>query len=105
MEAARKLKLEGISARVVSMPSFRVFEEQDESYKESLLRDALPKLAVEAGATMGWWKYVGSKGKVIGVDRFGTSAPGPIVMEKYGINVQNIVDHARKLLQMKSAHC
>jgi transketolase len=105
MEAARKLKLEGISARVVSMPSFHIFEEQSESYKESLFRDDLPKLAVEAGATMGWWKYVGSKGNVIGVDRFGASAPGPIVMEKYGINVQNIVDHARKLVQVKSAHC
>jgi transketolase len=105
MEAARQLKTEGIAARVVSMPSFRIFEEQDESYKESLLQDEMPKLAVEAGATMGWWKYVGSKGKVIGVDRFGASAPGPIVMEKYGISVQNIVDHARKLVQMKSAHC
>jgi transketolase len=98
LKAAVQLKAEGVQARVISMPSFRIFEEQDEAYKDSLLPDDIPKLAVEAGATLGWWKYVGRKGQVIGIDRFGASAPGPIVMDKYGLNVGNIVIRAKALL-------
>jgi len=99
LKAAEQLKAEGINASVVSMPSFRIFDEQDEAYKAKLLPEATPKLAVEAGATMGWWKYVGHNGGIIGVDRFGASAPGPIVMEKLGISVSNIVAHAKKLVK------
>jgi len=99
LKAAEQLKAEGINASVVSMPSFRIFDEQDEAYKAKLLPESTPKLAVEAGATMGWWKYVGHNGGIIGVDRFGASAPGPIVMEKLGISVSNIVAHAKKLVK------
>jgi transketolase len=99
MKAAAELKAAGINATVVSMPSFRIFDEQDEAYKAKLLPEATPKLAVEAGATMGWWKYVGHNGGIIGVDRFGASAPGPIVMEKLGISVAHIVEYAKKLVK------
>ncbi len=98
LEAAEKLKAEGIHASVVSMPSFKIFDEQDEAYRAKLLPETTPKLAVEAGATMGWWKYVGHNGGIIGVDRFGASAPGPIVMEKLGVSVPHIVKLAKKLV-------
>ena len=99
MKAAEELKAVGIAANVVSMPSFRVFDEQPEAYRAALLPEATPKISVEAGATMGWWKYVGHNGAVIGIDRFGASAPGPIVLDKLGINVANVVAHAKKLVK------
>ena len=99
VKAAEELKAAGIGATVVSMPSFKLFEEQDAAYKASLFPENTPKLAVEAGATMGWYKYVGHNGGVIGIDRFGASAPGAIALDKLGINVANIVDHAKKLVK------
>ncbi len=99
MKAAEELKGLGIGASVVSMPSFKIFEEQDEAYRKGLLPEGTPKLAIEAGATMGWYKYIGQNGAVIGLDRFGGSAPGPIALEKLGISVANIVEHARKLVK------
>jgi transketolase len=98
VKAAAELKNGGVAARVVSMPSTKVFDEQSEEYRESVLPAALPKLSIEAGATLGWWKYVGTNGDVIGVDRFGASAPGPVVMDKLGFNVPNVVEHAKKLI-------
>ena len=77
LDAAKLLAADGIAARVVSMPSWKIFEEQTAEYKASVLPAGVPKLAVEAGATLGWWKYVGLDGDVIGLDRFGASAPGP----------------------------
>jgi transketolase len=99
LEAAEKLKTEGIAASVVSMPSFKIYDEQDAAYKAKLMPEGTPKLAIEAGATMGWWKYVGHNGGIIGVDKFGASAPGPKVLEEYGISVANIVAHAKKLVK------
>jgi transketolase len=99
VKAAEELKAAGINATVVSMPSFKLFDEQDEAYKASLFPENTPKLAVEAGATMGWYKYIGHNGGVIGLDRFGASAPGPIALEKLGISVSNIVEHAKKLVK------
>ncbi len=99
MEAAAKLKSEGINATVISMPSFAVFEEQEQNYKDEVFPESTPKLAVEAGATMGWWKYVGRTGGVIGLDRFGASAPGPIALEKLGISVNHVLEVARKLVK------
>ena len=99
MKAAEQLKSEGINASVVSMPSFAIYDEQDQSYKDTLLPESTPKLAVEAGATMGWYKYIGHNGAVIGLDRFGASAPGPIAMEKLGFSVANVVEHAKKLVK------
>lgn len=103
LDAAEALKKEGIQARVVSMPSFRLFEEQGEEYKRSIFPDHLPKLAVEAGATMGWWKYVGRHGNVIGIDHFGASAPGPLVMEKFGFTIENVASQAKTLLARAKA--
>lgn len=103
LDAAATLKSEGINARVVSMPSFRLFEEQSEEYKRSIFPDHLPKLAIEAGATLGWWKYVGRHGDVIGIDHFGASAPGSIVMEHFGFTGANIVKRARTLLERTRA--
>jgi transketolase len=99
LKAAEELKAAGISATVISMPSFRIFDEQSDAYKASLFPEATPKIAIEAGATMGWYKYVGHNGVVIGLDRFGASAPGPIVLEKLGISVANVVEHAKKLVK------
>ncbi len=102
-EAAVELKSQGIVARVISMPSMRIFEEQSEAYKASIFPDSLPVLAVEAGSPMCWWKYVGRHGDVIGLDRFGASAPGTIVMEKLGFSVANVVAHAQKLVARSRA--
>jgi transketolase len=99
LKAAEELKAAGISATVVSMPSFKIFDEQTDAYKDNLFPEATPKIAVEAGATMGWYKYIGHNGAVIGIDRFGASAPGPIALEKLGISVANVVEHAKKLLK------
>ena len=103
LASAAELKAKGITARVVSMPSWRIFEEQSAEYKASIFPDGMPKLAIEAGATMGWWKYVGRHGDVIGLDRFGASAPGPIAMDKLGFNVGNVVEHAQKLIEKAKA--
>jgi transketolase len=100
LKSAEKLAGEGISARVVSMPSWKLFEEQSQEYKASIFPDHLPKLAIEAGATLGWWKYVGRHGNVIGLDRFGASAPGPIALERLGFNVENVTGEARKLVEL-----
>jgi transketolase len=99
LKAAAELKAAGITARVVSMPSFRIYDEQSAAYKAALLPEGTPKISLEAGATMGWYKYVGTNGVAIGIDRFGASAPGPIAMEKLGISVANVVEHAKKLVK------
>jgi transketolase len=99
VKAAEELKAAGINATVVSMPSFKIYDEQTDEYKAKLLPEATPKLAIEAGATMGWYKYIGHNGFVIGLDRFGASAPGAIALEKLGINVANVVEHAKKLVK------
>jgi transketolase len=98
LQAAEKLKAEGINVRVISMPSWKIFEEQSEEYKTSIFPDHLPKLSVEAGATLGWWKYVGRHGDVIGLDRFGASAPGTLALEKLGFGVDSVVARAKQLL-------
>jgi len=99
VEAAKLLAAEGIRARVVSFPSWKLFEEQSAEYKSSVLPANLPKLAVEAGVTVGWWKYVGLDGDVIGVDRFGASAPGPRVMTELGFSAANVAARAKKLMK------
>jgi len=99
LTAAAELKAAGITAKVVSMPSFKIYDEQTAAYKAELLPEGTPKVSLEAGATMGWYKYVGTNGAVIGIDRFGASAPGPIAMEKLGISVANVVEHAKKLVK------
>jgi transketolase len=97
--AAKLLAAEGIRARVVSFPSWRIFEEQTAVYRASVLLANVPKLAVEAGATLGWWKYVGSGGDVVGLDRFGASAPGPVVMKELGFTAENVAARAKRLVK------
>ncbi len=97
--AAKLLAADGISARVVSMPSWKIFEEQTAAYKASVLPAGVPKLAVEAGATLGWWKYVGTDGDVVGLDRFGASAQGPVVMKELGFTPENVAARAKKLVK------
>ncbi|MFP5206213.1 MAG: transketolase [Acidobacteriota bacterium] len=99
IEGAQKLAAEGIRARVVSFPSWKIFEEQSPAYKAGVLPAGIPKLAIEAGATLGWWKYVGVDGAVIGIDRFGASAPGPIVFEKFGFTGANVAAKAKELMK------
>jgi transketolase len=99
MKAALTLKEEGILATVVSMPSVKIFEEQDEDYKLSIFPHGVPKISLEAGATAGWYKYVGREGIAIGLDRFGASASGEVAQEKLGIWPSHVVEAARKLLK------
>ena len=99
MKAANDLKGAGINATVISMPSWKIFEEQSEDYKMSLFPHGVPKISIEAGATLGWYKYIGRDGIAIGVDRFGASAPGPIVLEKLGISAAHVVEAAKKLVK------
>lgn len=93
--AQEALQSEGRSVRVVSLPSFFLFESQDEAYRASVLPKGVKTLAVEAGATLGWYKYAQA---VVGVDRFGASAPGDIVLREYGFTVENVIAHAKSLL-------
>ena len=97
--AAAALAAEGISVRVVSMPCVEVFEAQEAVYRESVLPAALDKrIAVEAGVTNGWYRYVGMSGRVIGLDRFGESAPAGELFEKFGFTVDNVKSVVKELL-------
>jgi transketolase len=99
IDAAKKFREAGTKVRVVSMPCWELFEEQDEAYKESVLPKAVNKrLAVEAGSSFGWCRYYGGEGAMISVDRFGASAPGGLIMEKFGFTVDNVVAKAQELL-------
>ncbi len=99
VEAKKQLQAQGIAARVVSMPSWEIFDEQSAEYKASVLPANVPKLAVEAGSPLGWWKYVGLDGDVIGLDRFGASAPGPKVLAELGFSAENVAARAGKLIK------
>jgi len=100
MEAQEKLKEESINARVVSFPSWELFEKQSNEYKEKVLpKKVRARLAVEAGSPIGWCKFVTDDGDVIGITKFGESAPGEEVMKEYGFSVENVVAKAKALLQ------
>jgi transketolase len=100
LEAYEKLTSEGVKVRVVSMPCTSLFERQSQEYKERVLPPTVRKrIAVEAGSSGFWYKYAGLEGLIIGIEhRFGASAPGNLVMEKYGFNVENIIEKSKKLL-------
>jgi transketolase len=100
LAAAELLRKEGIKARVVNMACFEYFDGQPDSYRKKVLPPAVDtRLAVEAGATLSWYKYVGPGGDVIGIDRFGASAPAKVLFEKFGFTVDNIVARAKKLMK------
>ncbi len=99
LDASEAMAAEGIDARVVSMPSWELFREQEESYQREVLPPEVKcRLAIEAGATLGWREWVGEKGVAAGMSSFGASAPGEVLMEKFGFTVENILAHARGLL-------
>jgi transketolase len=99
VKAADVLGGEGKKVRVVSMPCWELFEEQDAAYRESVLPQAVKKrVTVEAGTTFGWCRYAGSEGASIGIDSFGASAPGDIALAKFGLTVDNVVAKAKALL-------
>ena len=99
LKAGKILEEKGISVRVVSMPSWELFEKTSQEYKDKvLLPDVNVRIAVEAGISMGWERYAGSNGVVIGINEFGASSPGNIVMEKFGFTSENIVQKATELL-------
>lgn len=100
LEAQEKLKAENIPSNVVSFPSWELFDAQSAEYKEKVLpKNVRKRIAVEAGSPIGWCKYVTDEGTVIGIDKFGESAPGDIVMKEYGFSVENVLAKAKELLK------
>ena len=97
LAAKNLLEAEGLATRVVSMPSTGTFDRQDESYRAEVLPEAVPKIAIEAGSTALWWKYVRGNGTVVGIDRFGESAPGNVLFDFFGFTPQKIAEVARAL--------
>ena len=98
LKAQAALAGKNIPVRVVSMPSTNVFDRQDAAYKEDVLPRGLPRVAVEAGVTNGWYKYVGLEGKVVGLDRFGESAPAGVLFKEFGFTVDNVVNAVESVL-------
>jgi transketolase len=100
LEAYEKLASQGIAARLVSMPCWELFDEQDAEYRDSVLPPSCAaRVAVETGVAMGWEKYLGSRGQFVGMTGFGASAPGGVLMKYFGFTVDNIVDHANKAIE------
>lgn len=98
VKSAAALAQQGIPARVVSMPSTDVFDRQDAAYKQSVLGKGLPRVAIEAGVTDFWYKYVGLEGAVVGIDSFGESAPAPVLFNYFGFTVDNVVAKVKACL-------
>lgn len=99
VKAAEKLHADGINVRIVSFPSWELFEAQSQEYQDSvLLPDVKARLAVETGVSQGWERWVGDAGSCVCINKFGASAPGKVLFEKYGFTVENVVEQARKLL-------
>ena len=101
LDARQALIEDGIGARVVSLPCWNIFDTQPEDYKNKVLPEDIPMLAIEAGSPLGWRPYVGPHIDVIGVDQFGASAPGEIVYREYGFSVDNVRKHVMALLKDK----
>jgi transketolase len=99
IDARAELSGRGIRARVVSMPSWELFREQSADYRLSVLPEGTPRLAIEAGVTLGWGEIVGDDGVVIGIDRFGASAPGAEVAERLGLTVEVVVAKAVEIVE------
>ena len=95
---AAELAAQGIPARVVSMPSTDVFDRQDKAYQLSVLGKGLPRVAIEAGVTAVWHKYVGLEGAVVGIDTFGESAPAGVLFKYFGFTVENVVAKVKAVL-------
>ena len=99
LEAREALQQEGTPTRVVSMPCWELFEEQPVEYRDEVLPPSVAaRLSIEAGARLGWDRYVGPQGDCISIDRFGASAPGDVALKELGFNVENVLKHAKSLL-------
>jgi transketolase len=98
LDGREQLLAEGVHARVVSMPSTNLFASQSDDYRERILPTGVPLLVIEAGSPFGWQSFVGPRIAVIGIDTFGSSAPGPVVMEHYGFTVENVCRQAHHVL-------
>jgi transketolase len=98
LKSQEALKAEGIAARVVSMPSTDAFDRQDAAYRASVLPAGVKRVAIEAGVTDGWWKYVGCDGAVVGINRFGESAPAGVLFKAFGFTVENVVATVKGIL-------
>jgi transketolase len=102
VEAQEKLLAEGVKTRVVSMPSWELFERQPEEYRQKVLPpDVTQRVSIEAGVTLGWHRYVGREGEIIGIDHFGASAPGNILLKEFGFTVENVLHRVKSLLTKK----
>ena len=101
LAAREKLETQGVRARVVSLPSWNLFDVQPVEYREAVIPPDVPLLAIEAGTPLGCRPYVGQEIAVVGVDRFGASAPGEIVMREYGFSVENVLQQALALIRLQ----
>jgi len=100
LKAGEKLESEGKKVRVISFPSWELFELQSDEYKNSVLpKEVKARIAIEAGVAQGWHKYTGDGGKIISIEKFGASAPYEVLYEKYGITVEHILLTAKALLK------
>lgn len=99
IDAADRLAENGMAAQVVSLPSWEIFREQPDEYRESVLPPNVPRLAIEAAHSMGWHEFVGDGGDIISIDRFGASGPGPDVYADFGFTVDNVVDRATAMVR------
>src|SRR5690625_2160287 len=98
LQAQKQLAEKDIHARVVSMPCVELFEAQERSWREQVLPVEIPKMAVEAGSTLGWYKYVGTEGVVVGLDKYGKSAPAADLFEHFGITAAHVVAAVESIL-------
>jgi transketolase len=99
VEAGMRLAMEGVNVRLVSVPSWELFEKQDAAYRESVLPAAIgARVAVEAGIGMGWEKFTGQSGAILSIDRYGASGPAPILFKEFGFTVENVIQKAREVL-------
>ena len=100
LKAAELLEKKGIKVRVVSFPSFELFEKQDSKYKEAVLPAGIKaRVSVEAGISQCWYKYLGEAGEAVSIEKFGSSAPGKVLMEKYGITAENVAAAAIRVME------
>jgi transketolase len=102
LSAAEKLAERGVEARVVSLPSHELFAQQPASYRESVLPPGVPRVAIEAAHPMSWYRWVGDNGVVLGIDRFGASAPYEKIYEELGLTVDKLVDAAERLVGVEA---
>ena len=102
LAAREKLETQGVRARVVSLPSWNLFDAQPVEYREAVIPPDVPLLAIEAGTPLGWRPYVGQEIAVVGVDRFGASAPGETVMREYGFNVDQVIHQALAVVKQQN---